>query len=219
MLGREAVELDLPSIASYITGSTVLVTGAGGSIGSELCRQVAALGAEPLILVDHSESALVEIERELATNGGSRRPCRRSRTSRTPSKMQQLFERYRPTVVFHAAAYKHVPLMEANPLESVRNNVFGTQVLAEAGGRERRRALRARLHRQGGAADERPRPDEGVCEWVVGRPPRGAERDEFIAVRFGNVLGSSGASSRSSAARSRAEARSRSRIRTWRATS
>ena len=111
------------------------------------------------------------------------------------AKMPQLFERYRPTVVFHAAAYKHVPLMEANPLESVRNNVVSTQVVAEVAAEFGVRTLRARLDRQGGQPEERARARRSsLCEWIVerGRPARGTNGTRFLAVRFGNVLGSSG---------------------------
>ncbi|HTS72244.1 MAG TPA: SDR family NAD(P)-dependent oxidoreductase, partial [Gaiellaceae bacterium] len=132
VLGREPVEVDLETSASYVREQTVLVTGAGGSIGSELCRQIARLGPQRLVLVDQGETALFEIERELVDERGfaAAMPVLGDCKSRT--KMRQVFERYKPAVVFHAAAYKHVPLMEANPLESVRNNVLATEVTAEA---------------------------------------------------------------------------------------
>ena len=109
------------------------------------------------------------------------------------AKMRRLFERIPPGVVFHAAAYKHVPLMEANPLESVRNNVFGDQVVAEVASEFGVQALRPRLDRQGGQPEERARADEGRLR--VDRRGGGAREDngtQFISVRFGNVLGSSG---------------------------
>ncbi len=193
VLGREAVELDIPSIASYITGSTVLVTGAGGSIGSELCRQVAALGAEQIVLVDHSENALVQIERELQheRNYGSTIPALAD--VKDPAKIRRLFERHRPSVVFHAAAYKHVPLMESNPLESVRNNVLGTKVVAEIAAEHG--AKRFVLV----STDKAVRPKnvlgqtKAICEWIVeAAAAREGNGTSFISVRFGNVLGSSG---------------------------
>jgi len=110
----------------------VLVTGAGGSIGSELCRQIARLGPQRLILVDQGETALFEIERELVDERGFSAAVPVLADVGNPSKMRQVFERYEPSVVFHAAAYKHVPLMEANPLESVRNNALATKVVADA---------------------------------------------------------------------------------------
>ena len=193
VLGREAVELDIPSIASYITGSTVLVTGAGGSIGSELCRQVSALGAEQIVLVDHSENALVQIEHELQHERRYVSIVPALADVKDPVKIRRLFERHNPTVVFHAAAYKHVPLMEANPLESVRNNVLGTKVLAELAaehGVEQFVLV---------STDKAVRPKnvlgqtKAICEWVVeAAAAREGNGTSFISVRFGNVLGSSG---------------------------
>ncbi len=193
VLGREAVQLDIPSIASYITGSTVLVTGAGGSIGAELCRQIAALGAEQIVLVDHSENALVQIDHELQTERRYSSTVPALADVKDSAKIGQLFERHRPSVVFHAAAYKHVPLMEANPLESVRNNVLGTKVLtalaAEHG------AKRFVLV----STDKAVRPKnvlgqtKAICEWIVAAAAaRDGNGTSFIAVRFGNVLASSG---------------------------
>jgi FlaA1/EpsC-like NDP-sugar epimerase len=193
VLGREAVELDLAAIASYITGSTVLVTGAGGSIGAELCRQIAAVGAERIVLVDHAENALVDIERELVHERHFEAVVPALADAKNRAKMRQLFERHRPAVVFHAAAYKHVPLMEANPLESVRNNIFSTKVLAEVASefRTKRFVLVS--------TDKAVRPKnvlgqtKAVCEWVAeAAAAREANGTHFISVRFGNVLGSSG---------------------------
>ncbi|MGH3011959.1 MAG: polysaccharide biosynthesis protein [Gaiellaceae bacterium] len=193
VLGREAVQLDIPSIASYITGSTVLVTGAGGSIGSELCRQIAALGAEQLVLVDQSENALVEIDHELQNERGFLSTVPALADVKEPAKIGRLFERHKPSVVFHAAAYKHVPLMEANPLESVRNNVLGTKVLAELAAEHgvKRFVLVS--------TDKAVRPKnvlgqtKAICEWIVAAAAaRDGNGTSFIAVRFGNVLASSG---------------------------
>jgi FlaA1/EpsC-like NDP-sugar epimerase len=193
VLGREAVELDIPSIASYITGSTVLVTGAGGSIGSELCRQIAALGAEQIVLVDHSENALVQIDHELQNERGFLSTIPALADVKEPAKVGRLFERHKPSVVFHAAAYKHVPLMEANPLESVRNNVLGTKVLAELAAEHG--AKRFVLV----STDKAVRPKnvlgqtKAICEWIVAAAAaRDGNGTSFIAVRFGNVLASSG---------------------------
>jgi FlaA1/EpsC-like NDP-sugar epimerase len=193
VLGREPIEVDLDAVSSYLAGETVLVTGAGGSIGAELCRQIARLGAARLVLIDHAEPALFEIERELV--GERRFPASIPVLAdvKNEVKMRQVFERYQPKVVFHAAAYKHVPLMEANPLESVRNNVLGTKVMAQvsvAFGAERFVLV---------STDKalNPRAVYGqcktLCEWIVeayGHRPDVPTR--FVAVRFGNVLGSSG---------------------------
>jgi FlaA1/EpsC-like NDP-sugar epimerase len=193
VLGREAVELDIPSIASYITGSTVLVTGAGGSIGSELCRQVSALGAEQIVLVDHSENALVQIEHELQHERRYVSIVPALADVKDPVKIRRLFERHNPAVVFHAAAYKHVPLMEANPLESVRNNVLGTKVLAELAAEHGVKQFVLV------STDKAVRPrnvlgqTKAICEWVVeAAAAREGNGTSFISVRFGNVLGSSG---------------------------
>ena len=131
VLGREPVDVDIESVAGYLAGETVLVTGAGGSIGSELCRQIARVNPQRLILVDQAETPHVRDRARARLRarllGGD--PGAGDVGNRT--KMRQVFERYRPSVVFHAAAYKHVPLMEANPVESVRNNVLGTKIMAD----------------------------------------------------------------------------------------
>ncbi len=193
VLGREAVELDVASIASYLTGETVLVTGAGGSIGAELCRQVAAVGAERIVLVDHGENALVEIARELEHERHFAAAVPVLADVKQRVKMQQIFERYQPSVVFHAAAYKHVPLMEQNALEAVRNNIVATSVVADV-------ASEARVKRFVlVSTDKAVNPKnvlgqtKAVCEWIV-QAAAARERNgtHFISVRFGNVLGSSG---------------------------
>jgi FlaA1/EpsC-like NDP-sugar epimerase len=193
VLGREPVDVDLEASASYLENQTVLVTGAGGSIGSELCRQIARLGPQRLVLVDQGETALFEIERELVDERGFAAciPVLADVKSRT--KMRQVFDRYRPSIVFHAAAYKHVPLTEANPLESVRNNAVGTRILAEIAVEfDAERFLLV-------STDKAVNPktvmgqSKALCEWIV--EAYGAREDiatRFVAVRFGNVLGSSG---------------------------
>jgi FlaA1/EpsC-like NDP-sugar epimerase len=195
VLGREAVDLDLASIAQYLSGATVLVTGAGGSIGSEVCRQVAGLGAGRIVLVDHAENALVDIERELVHERQFHSVVPALADVKSSAKIRRLFERHAPSVVFHAAAYKHVPLMEANPLESVRNNVFGTKVMAELAAEfDVKRFVLISTDKA-----VRPRNVLGrtklLCEWIVeAAAARFADGDgtRFMSVRFGNVLGSSG---------------------------
>ncbi len=193
VLGREPVEVDLATIATYVRDATVLVTGAGGSIGAELCRQIARIGCKRLILVDQAETPLFEIERELVSERGFAPSVPVLADVGNRPKMRHVFERYTPSVVFHAAAYKHVPLMEANPLESVRNNTLATRVMAEVAvefGVERfvlvstDKAVNAKTVMGQSKA---------LCEWIV--EAYGARRDiptRFVAVRFGNVLGSSG---------------------------
>ncbi len=194
VLGREQVEVDFAQVASYLQGHTVLVTGAGGSIGSELCRQIAHVGPTRLILVDNAETPLFEIERELVDM--------RDFTPAVPKLIdvkdrralrREVFEKYRPTVVFHAAAYKHVPLMETHPLESVRNNVVATRTVAELAAEfDVERFVLV-------STDKAVNPktvmgqSKALCEWIV--ESLGHRRDvktRFVAVRFGNVLNSSG---------------------------
>ena len=167
LLGREQVEVDLVEVASYLRDKTVLVSGAGGSIGSELCRQIARVQPARLVLVDYAETALFEIERELVEEREFPASVPVLADCGNRAKLRQVFERYRPEVVFHAAAYKHVPLMEANPIESVRNNVLATRAVAEHRGRVRRRPVRARLDRQGREPEDRDGPVEGALR--VGR--------------------------------------------------
>jgi FlaA1/EpsC-like NDP-sugar epimerase len=194
VLGREQVEVDFQDVAGYLEGHTVLVTGAGGSIGSELCRQIARIRPSRLILVDNAEGPLFEIERELVTE--------RDFTAALPKLIdvkdrkalrREVFEKYKPTVVFHAAAYKHVAMLETHPLESVRNNVVGTRILVELAaefGVERFVFI---------STDKAVNPktvmgqSKALCEWIV--ESFGHRRDvstRFVAVRFGNVLNSSG---------------------------
>ena len=193
VLGREPVEIDLPSVASYLAGKTVLVTGAGGSIGSELCRQIARVQPARLVLVDSAETPLFEIERELVEEREFPASVPVLADCGNRAKLRQVFERYRPDVVFHAAAYKHVPLMEANPVESVRNNVLASRCVADVAvefGAERFVLV---------STDKAVNPktvmgqSKALCEWVV---ETYGHRDDvptrFVAVRFGNVLGSSG---------------------------
>jgi FlaA1/EpsC-like NDP-sugar epimerase len=193
VLGREPVEVDLNEVAGYLAHKTVLVTGAGGSIGAELCRQIARVGAGRIILVDHSEPALFDIERELVGERGfsAALPVLADVGNRT--KLRQVFEKYRPHVVFHAAAYKHVPLLEANPLEAVRNNVLTTKTLADIAVEfETQRFVLV-------STDKAAQPknllgqSKAIGEWIV--QAYGSREDvatRFVAVRFGNVLGSSG---------------------------
>jgi FlaA1/EpsC-like NDP-sugar epimerase len=193
VLGREPVEVDLAASAAYVRGETVLVTGAGGSIGSELCRQIARLGPQRLILVDQGETALFEIERELVAERGFAPSVPVLADVKSREKMHQLFDRYLPGVVFHAAAYKHVPLMEANPLESVRNNSLATRVVAEVAVEfEAKRFVLVSTDKAVNAKTVMGQ-SKALCEWIV--EAYGAREDvatRFLAVRFGNVLGSSG---------------------------
>ena len=193
VLGRAQVEVDLEEVAAYLSDQTVLVTGAGGSIGAELCRQISRARPARLVLVENGETALFEIERELLDERGFSAAIPILADICNRAKMRQVFERYRPTVVFHAAAYKHVPLMEANPLESVRNNALATKAIADVAaefGVDRFVLV---------STDKAVNPktvmgqSKALCESVV--EAYGSRDDvatRFVAVRFGNVLGSSG---------------------------
>ncbi len=196
LLGREAVETDLASIGAYITGKVVLVTGAGGSIGSELARQLAGLGPNRLLLLDNDETALFDLENELVRRLVAVPFAAVVADIRDAQRMLSVFRRYRPQVVFHSAALKHVPLMEYHPCEAVKNNVAGTRNLAEACvamGAERFILV---------STDKAVHPvnvmgaSKRVAEMLV-RGFNGAGADGrsgvlFAAVRFGNVLGSRG---------------------------
>jgi FlaA1/EpsC-like NDP-sugar epimerase len=193
VLGREQVEVDVRSIAQYLAGETVLVTGAGGSIGAELCRQIARVEPARLILVEQSESALFDIERELVDDRSFSAVATVLGDCGDRAKMSQVFERYRPTVVFHAAAYKHVALLEANPLEAVRNNTLATRVIADVA--VEYGAGRFVLVSTDKAANPKNLlgQSKALCEWIV--EAYGHRNDvptRFVAVRFGNVLDSSG---------------------------
>ncbi|MDH4338906.1 MAG: polysaccharide biosynthesis protein, partial [Thermoleophilia bacterium] len=193
LLGREPVEADLESIAGYLTDEIVLVTGAGGSIGSELCRQIARISPTRLVLVDNGEPGLFEIERELVDERGFHATAAVLADAGNATKMRQVFEKYRPAVVFHAAAYKHVPLMEANPLEAVRNNSLVTRTVADIA--VEFGAKRFVLVSTDKAVNAKTvmGQSKALCEWIV---EAWGHRDDtttkFCGVRFGNVLGSSG---------------------------
>lgn len=191
LLGREPVELDAEQIGGQLRGKRVLVTGAGGSIGSEMCRQIAAFGPRRLILVEQAENNLFEIDRELraACPGLDIVPYVADITDR--GRIKALFEQERPAAVFHAAAHKHVPMMEINPGEAVKNNIGGTIVVADAclgNGVEKMVMI---------STDKAVNPTsimgctKRVAEMYV-QGLTGAGVTQFVTVRFGNVLGSSG---------------------------
>jgi FlaA1/EpsC-like NDP-sugar epimerase len=193
VLGREPVEVDVQSIAKYLAGETVLVTGAGGSIGSELCRQIARVGPARLVLVEQSEAALFDIERELSGERDFSAVASVLGDCGDRAKMSQVFERYRPSVVFHAAAYKHVALLEANPIEAVRNNTLATRVIADVAAEYG--AARFVLVSTDKAANPKNLlgQSKALCEWIVeALGHRDDIKTRFVAVRFGNVLNSSG---------------------------
>lgn len=191
LLARDEIVLDKEHIASYITGKIVLVSGAGGSIGSEICRQVMAMNPKQLILVGHGENSIYLIHKELTSIYGSSKLVPVIASIRSIQQMEMVFSAYKPQVVFHAAAHKHVPLMEIQPLSAVGNNIFGTKNVAEAAGChgvERFVMI---------STDKAVNPTsvmgatKQVAEKVV-HSMNGFYDTKYIIVRFGNVLGSRG---------------------------
>lgn len=190
LLGRKQVSLDHSSISSYLSGKAVMITGAGGSIGSELVRQVARFRPGLILLVEHSESALFAVQMELKHELDFDRYMTILGRVQDRSLMHQVFAQYRPKVIFHAAAYKHVPMLERNPWEAVYNNVLGSKVLMEEANRwEVDRFVLV-------STDKAVRPtnvmgaSKRVTELTMQAMP--VRKTRFVAVRFGNVLGSAG---------------------------
>lgn len=191
LLGREPVELDREQIGNYLMGKRVLVTGAAGSIGSEICRQVAGFKPAKLVLLEQAETPLYQIEKELSENFPELRILPLVTDIRDRKNLLDVFEEFKPEVVFHAAAYKHVPMMEYNPCQAVLNNVFGSKNVADA-------ALACKVkHVVMISTDKAVNPTN-----VMGATKRAAEiyiqalshtsSTKFTTVRFGNVLGSNG---------------------------
>lgn len=191
LLARAPIGLDPEAVRHFVTGKRVLVTGAGGSIGSELCRQIAALHPSTLLLYERYENNLYAIGNDLtAQDGGLDFHCIIGDITDV-QRVNALFAEYQPAIVFHAAAHKHVPLMEQNPCEAVKNNVLGTRIVAEAAvryGAERFMLI---------STDKAVNPvsvmgaSKRVAEFIV-RMMSQQSQTRFMAVRFGNVLGSNG---------------------------
>jgi FlaA1/EpsC-like NDP-sugar epimerase len=192
MLGREPVREELQRVGAYLAGQVVLVTGAGGSIGAELCRQIARVGPRQLVLVDHAEDNLFEIRRELEDERHVRTAVPVLADCKEEERMREVFAEYRPSVVFHAAAYKHVAMMEANPVEAIRNNALATRLVAKIAG-------------QTGvgtfvlvSTDKAVKPatvmgaSKALAEWALEAESARYPGTRYATVRFGNVLGSSG---------------------------
>jgi len=191
LLGREVIKLDNEAITKYLYNKNVLVTGGGGSIGSELCRQIAAIQPATLIIIDNSEFNLYSIDHELRKNFSQLNLVTVLGDIKNEERINWVFTKFAPQVVFHAAAYKHVPMLEHNPAEAVTNNVLGTKVVADAA--DRYKADRFVLV----STDKAVNPAN-----VMGTTKRIAElycqnlnersKTKFITTRFGNVLGSAG---------------------------
>jgi FlaA1/EpsC-like NDP-sugar epimerase len=192
VLGRDPIVRELDRVGAYLRDRIVLVTGAGGSIGSELCRQIAQVKPRLLVMLDHAEDNLFQIDREMVEE----RHCTNVESvladCKEPGRMLEAMQRFKPSVVFHAAAYKHVPLMEANPLEAVRNNAIATRITAEA-------AAASNVERFVLiSTDKAVNPktvmgaSKAMAEWIVEAAGRKHPGTRFASVRFGNVLASSG---------------------------
>lgn len=190
VLGRNPVRME--AVGGYLTGQRVLVTGAGGSIGSELCRQIADVGPSQLLLLDHSEANLFEIERELIDERHVKTTVSVLADVKDGERMREIFEAYAPQVVFHAAAYKHVGLMEANPIEAVRNNSLATRSLTEIAGDAGVEAFVLISTDKAVAPATVMGASKALAEWAVESANARFPDTQFCAVRFGNVLGSSG---------------------------
>src|SRR6266550_9336269 len=191
LLGRETVQLDIESISRALAGKTVMITGAGGSIGSELARQVQRFAPQNLLLVDRAEFALFDIDLELKHSGVGVPVVPLVGDVGDESRMRGIFEAYQPQVIIHAAAHKHVPMMELNPIEAVKNNVMNSRLLAELAGEYSSEVFVLV------STDKAVRPES-----IMGASKRAAElviqdltncySTRYVAVRFGNVIGSAG---------------------------
>jgi FlaA1/EpsC-like NDP-sugar epimerase len=192
MLGREPVREELERVGAYLAGQVVMVTGAGGSIGSELCRQIARVGPRRLVLVDHAEDNLFEITRELEEDRHIRTATPVLADCKEEERMREVLTEYRPAVVFHAAAYKHVAMMEQNPVEAIRNNGLATRLVARIAGEvgvenfvlvsTDKAVMPATVM---GAS-------KALAEWAVEAAAVKHQGTRYATVRFGNVLASSG---------------------------
>lgn len=191
LLGREQIKVNLDEILGYVQNKVVLVTGGGGSIGSEICRQLAGHGVKQLIIVDIYENNIYEIQQELKRKYPNLDLVALIASVRNTHRINEIMEKYRPQVVYHAAAHKHVPLMEDSPNEAIKNNVFGTYKTASAAGKhgvERFVLI---------STDKAVNPtnimgaSKRMCEMIVQTLDK-FYPTEFVAVRFGNVLGSNG---------------------------
>ncbi len=192
ILGREPVRMELERVGAYVRGEVVLVTGAGGSIGSELCRQIARVGPRKLVLVDHAEDNLFEIARELTDERHVNVTVPVLADCKEDERMREVLAEHRPAVIFHAAAYKHVAMMENNPVEAVRNNSLATLLMARAAGDFGVETFVLV------STDKAVNPatvmgaSKALAEWAVEAMAARYPDTRYATVRFGNVLGSSG---------------------------
>ncbi|HET9125785.1 MAG TPA: nucleoside-diphosphate sugar epimerase/dehydratase, partial [Solirubrobacteraceae bacterium] len=192
ILGREPVREQLEQVSGYLRGQVVLVTGAGGSIGSELCRQIARVGPQRLIMVDHAEDNLFEIQRELEEDRHVRTAVPVLADCKEEERMREVLREYRPAAIFHAAAYKHVGMMEANPVEAVRNNALATRLVARIAGEQGVSTFVLISTDKAVAPKTVMGASKALAEWAVEAEAARFPTTRYATVRFGNVLGSSG---------------------------
>ena len=191
LLGREPIKVDLDSIMGYVANKVVMVTGGGGSIGSELCRQVASHNPKQLVIVDIYENSTYDIQLELKRKYPDLNLVVLIASIRNTKRMDDIFRIYRPEIVYHAAAHKHVPLMEDSPNESVKNNVLGTWKVVQAA--DKYKVKRFVMI----STDKAVNPTnimgatKRICEMII-QTYNNRSETEYVAVRFGNVLGSNG---------------------------
>lgn len=191
LLGREPIQVDLTSILGYVSNKVIMVTGGGGSIGSELCRQIASHNPRQLVIVDIYENNAYNIQNELRNSFPTLDLKVMIASVRNTKRVDMLFEEYRPDIVYHAAAHKHVPLMEDSPNEAVKNNVLGTWKVVQAANKWHAEKFVMI------STDKAVNPTnimgatKRICEMIIQTYNRSSET-EFVAVRFGNVLGSNG---------------------------
>jgi FlaA1/EpsC-like NDP-sugar epimerase len=192
ILGREPVRMEIERVGAYLSGQIVMVTGAGGSIGSELCRQIARVAPRSIVLVDHAEDNLFEIVRELEEDRHVRTAVPVLADCREEERMREVLTEHRPSIVFHAAAYKHVTMMEVNPVEAIRNNALATRVVARIAAETQ---VGTFVHV---STDKAVKPatvmgaSKALAEWAVEAAAMRYPKTKYATVRFGNVLGSSG---------------------------
>jgi FlaA1/EpsC-like NDP-sugar epimerase len=192
VLGRDPVRVEIDRVGAYLRGRVVLVTGAGGSIGAELCRQIARVGPRRLVLVENAENALFEVRRELEEERHFTRAAPVLADCKDATRIREVFAEQEPSVVFHAAAYKHVPLMEENPVEAVRNNAVATRIVAAAAGEAgAERFLLVSTDKAVSPATVMGA-SKALAEWAVEAAQNRWKATRYASVRFGNVLGSSG---------------------------
>jgi FlaA1/EpsC-like NDP-sugar epimerase len=192
VLGRQPVRVEIDRVGAYLSDEVVLVTGAGGSIGSELCRQISRVGPKRIVLVDNAENSLFEIRRELEQDRHFTRTLAVLADCKDAVRMGEVFHEHKPGVVFHAAAYKHVPLMEENPVEAVRNNAVATRILAAAAGTAGTKRFVLVSTDKAVSPATVMGASKALAEWALEAAQNRFRQTVFATVRFGNVLGSSG---------------------------